>query len=206
MSDATRDSILAAARRLFVEHGFAGASLSDIAAAAGVTKSLIHHHFGSKQGLWDAMKEECAATYTSQLAATLAAQPPDVGLLKESLASYYEFLRRNPDEVRLFAWLFLEGKNDCPPGELELLRLGAERLRDGQAQGTIRGDLQPGYILAVALCSMVRWFQNRELFQQVLPKLGVDQLDDGFRDTLLTILIDGVVARPPVPPAPPSGT
>lgn len=196
MSDATRTTILAAARRLFVAHGFAGASLSDIAAAAGVTKSLIHHHFGSKQGLWDAMKEEFAASYTGHLSSVIVGQQADVGLLRDSLTRYFEFLRQNPDEVRLLAWLFLEGKNECPQGELDLLRLGAERLREGQAQGRIRGDLQPGYILAVALCAMVRWFQNRELFQPLLPAGSAEQHDDGFRDALLAILAEGVTARP----------
>ena len=46
--EGTRAAILEAARRIFVERGPAAVALSEIAEASGVTKSLIHHHFGSK--------------------------------------------------------------------------------------------------------------------------------------------------------------
>jgi len=48
---ATREAILAAARRLFAERGFEGASMRAIAAEAGVDAALITHFFGSKANL-----------------------------------------------------------------------------------------------------------------------------------------------------------
>ncbi len=50
-----RERILLAAIRLFGERGFAGASVRDIAAEAGVSLGLIRHHFGSKQGVREAL-------------------------------------------------------------------------------------------------------------------------------------------------------
>ncbi len=47
----TRDALLEAARRLFAERGYEGASLRAIAAAAGVDASLVAHFFGSKADL-----------------------------------------------------------------------------------------------------------------------------------------------------------
>jgi AcrR family transcriptional regulator len=47
----TRDAILVAARRLFAERGFQGASMRAIAAEAGVDAALITHFFGSKANL-----------------------------------------------------------------------------------------------------------------------------------------------------------
>lgn len=47
----TREAILAAAGRLFAEHGFEGASMRSIAAEAGVDAALITHFFGSKANL-----------------------------------------------------------------------------------------------------------------------------------------------------------
>jgi AcrR family transcriptional regulator len=49
---ATRESIADAARRLFAERGFDGASVRAIAAAAGIDPSLVIRHFGSKEGLY----------------------------------------------------------------------------------------------------------------------------------------------------------
>jgi AcrR family transcriptional regulator len=50
-SSTSREAILAAARRLFAERGYAGTSMRAIATEAGVDASLIVHFFGSKSGL-----------------------------------------------------------------------------------------------------------------------------------------------------------
>ena len=46
----TRSAVLEAARRLFLEHGFAGATMSDIASAAGVSVQTVYKAFGNKPG------------------------------------------------------------------------------------------------------------------------------------------------------------
>ena len=48
---ATRDRIVDAAREMLVEHGHAGTSTRAVADHAGVRLSLVHYHFGGKQGL-----------------------------------------------------------------------------------------------------------------------------------------------------------
>ena len=50
----TREAIRAAARRLFAERGFEGASMRAIASEAGVDAALITHFFGSKANLLSA--------------------------------------------------------------------------------------------------------------------------------------------------------
>ena len=46
-----RARIRDAALRLFAERGMDGATIRDIARAAGVSAGLVRHHFGSKDGL-----------------------------------------------------------------------------------------------------------------------------------------------------------
>ncbi|MFC5184263.1 TetR/AcrR family transcriptional regulator [Actinomadura harenae] len=48
----TREQILTAARTMFAEKGFDGASLRAIAREAGVDPALVHHYFGSKEGVF----------------------------------------------------------------------------------------------------------------------------------------------------------
>ncbi|TPX04217.1 TetR/AcrR family transcriptional regulator [Protaetiibacter mangrovi] len=48
----TREAIRAAAAELFPAGGYAGTSVRDIAAAAGVDAALIIRHFGSKEALF----------------------------------------------------------------------------------------------------------------------------------------------------------
>lgn len=50
----TRSEILDAARGLFAERGFAGASIRAIAATAGVDPALVHHYYGTKDDLFRA--------------------------------------------------------------------------------------------------------------------------------------------------------
>lgn len=47
----TRQRILAAAEELFAKHGFAGASLRRVTAAAKVNLAAVNYHFGSKEKL-----------------------------------------------------------------------------------------------------------------------------------------------------------
>lgn len=51
----TRRQILAAALKLFPARGVHGVSIEAVADAAGVSRGIVYHHYGSKRGLLDAM-------------------------------------------------------------------------------------------------------------------------------------------------------
>ncbi|MEV5825594.1 helix-turn-helix domain-containing protein [Spirillospora sp. NPDC052242] len=53
----TREALLAAAERLWAEHGIHGASLDDVAAAAGLTKGAVYSNFTGKTDLLLALLE-----------------------------------------------------------------------------------------------------------------------------------------------------
>ncbi len=53
--DERRIKILAAATRLFARKGYDGASMSGIAAAAGITKPVLYDHFASKDALFETL-------------------------------------------------------------------------------------------------------------------------------------------------------
>lgn len=55
----TKDTILEAALATFIEKGFSGASISQIAKTAQINQSLIYHHFKSKEDLWGCVKKHC---------------------------------------------------------------------------------------------------------------------------------------------------
>lgn len=58
MMEATRAKLIAAARRAFTEKGYAGTSMDDLTAAAGLTRGALYHNFGDKRGLLAAVVEE----------------------------------------------------------------------------------------------------------------------------------------------------
>jgi AcrR family transcriptional regulator len=62
MSDIkTKEKILDAAEKLFVDNGFSATSLRAIIKEAGVNTASVHYHFGSKEGLIDAVFERRVA-------------------------------------------------------------------------------------------------------------------------------------------------
>ena len=48
----TRERLLAEGLRAFTTSGFDGTSLRDVERRAGVSRGLVAHHFGTKDGLW----------------------------------------------------------------------------------------------------------------------------------------------------------
>jgi AcrR family transcriptional regulator len=55
--EATRAALIATARRLFADRGFAGVAAEEIVSAAGVTRGALYHHFDGKAGLFQAVFE-----------------------------------------------------------------------------------------------------------------------------------------------------
>lgn len=69
-----RQRLIRTSLALFAERGFDGVTVRDIAAASGVSIGLINHHFGSKEGLREAVDEHFMAQFEEVL---LALPGPD---------------------------------------------------------------------------------------------------------------------------------
>jgi AcrR family transcriptional regulator len=63
----TRAKLVAAARHAFGTVGYAGASMDDLTAQAGLTRGALYHHFGDKKGLLQAVIGEIDAEMTARL-------------------------------------------------------------------------------------------------------------------------------------------
>jgi AcrR family transcriptional regulator len=74
----TRQDLIDAARVVFAERGIAGATTRLIAAEAGVDASMIQHHFGSKDGLFQAVLA-IPVDPAKVLAPMFSASPYDAG-------------------------------------------------------------------------------------------------------------------------------
>ncbi len=186
--DATRERILDAAESVFAEHGFHGASLRDLAEAAGVTRSLIHHHFGSKEGLWIAVSDRLFETYRAWQSALLRDGGFGIEGFEESIRQFFLFLDSSPNFARLRAWANAARNAEKPHRDLVLQ--GIDRLREMQARGEIRSDIDPASAL-IALFNLVEhWFEARTTLEDRFGDALPDNHD--FLEDLVRILVQGI--------------
>jgi len=68
-TEETRATLLATARRVFTEHGYADTSMDDLTAQANLTRGALYHHFGDKKGLLAAVVDQIDAETDRRLQA-----------------------------------------------------------------------------------------------------------------------------------------
>jgi AcrR family transcriptional regulator len=72
MIAATTAKLIEVARRAFAEQGYAEASMDAICAEAGLTRGALYHHFGGKEGLFEAVVRRVNEEVNARLEARFA--------------------------------------------------------------------------------------------------------------------------------------
>lgn len=91
-----KERILETARRLFVENGYKGTSIRDIAVAADVNVAMVNYYFRSKQGLFEIIFDESASKLLNKIFSIIGSDLPFSELLDSWVSSYFEMLMANP--------------------------------------------------------------------------------------------------------------
>ena len=89
-SAATSEALVAAARPLFAEHGYAAVATDQIARAAGVTRGALYHQFAGKEQLFAAVFEQVEAEIADRLAARLTAGGDPIAVLHDGIDGWLE--------------------------------------------------------------------------------------------------------------------
>lgn len=147
--EGVKRNILAAAREAFVEHGFAGARVDDIAARTETSKRMIYYYFGDKRGLYVAVLEDAYAGirgHEQQLDLTVL--PPREALARLA-GETFDYHARYPDFVRLvmdenihYARHIEKSERVQAVNNTALSTIGAIYDR-GLAEGVFRAGLEP---------------------------------------------------------------
>jgi AcrR family transcriptional regulator len=148
----TRDVILEAARWVFAERGYDGATVRGVAAQAGVDPALLYHYFGSKQQLFVAAME---ITYDWQTALpTILSGPP--AQMGERLVRFILTLWESPQTQPLLLGAVRSAATDPVAAGMvrHLLAEGpfmALAQAIGAPDGELRAMLAASHVMGVAL-------------------------------------------------------
>lgn len=184
-----RERLLATASELFTRRGYAATSVREIVSGAGVTKPLLYHHFGSKEGIFLALVGRLEREMEDRLDAARLEPGTPLQRIRAICQSVYAIADGREPEVRLLYAIYYGPPQGTPEVDIEALpqRIEAalaEAVRAGMACGEIRrGDVR--YTTLALQGSLITAIECHIAERQ--PSLGPEGLD-----RLLDVILRGV--------------
>ena len=185
-----RRQLIEAARRVFAERGFRGATTKQIAAAAGITEALIFQHFPDKDSLYAAILDLQASTPSNDewLSALEASATRDdasvIRMLYTGLIAQYE---RDPDLLRLMVFSALEGhplSRHAHGRAARLYRFLEVFIKKGQRAGRFRPG-SAAFLARATIALPIHYVLQRQLFKTPWPPLeAAEMIEAGVAFTL----------------------
>ena len=153
---ATRQRILAAARRLLVENDGA-LEMAWVARKAGLSQGIAYHHFGSREGLIEAIVNQFYDKLDDEV--TMAPLAHFARWEEREVArteSYIRFMTSEPLGPVVLTRLNRTPAVAAVEAErwTRLTQEGARNIADGQRRGVVRSELAPELLAALVLGAM----------------------------------------------------
>ncbi|MCB0606153.1 MAG: TetR/AcrR family transcriptional regulator [Lewinellaceae bacterium] len=92
----TEQKIKDAARLVFLQKGYAGARMEEIAAHAGITKAMLHYYFRSKEKLFEVIFDEVFRSAIPRISTVLTSDLDTIGKIEAFVDAYIGILMENP--------------------------------------------------------------------------------------------------------------
>lgn len=194
----SHDRILQSARRLFSSDGYENATTSAIARMAGTSESQLIKHFGSKEGLLEAIFDHA----WQRMGAGIGPALEPLTSPREKLVALTELMisaLENDKELRTL--MLLEGRRIRKHGHMVLLTRGFLNVL-GAVDGLLAqmlevGELRPGLNVEAVRSALVGAFEGL-LRDQLLAERGVDypaRFDGRELRAAFRAALDGFLAR-----------
>ena len=135
-----RREILDVAEQLFVEHGYEGTSLEQIAAGCGFSVGSIYNFFRNKDALYSAALERHATSLGTSFRASAEAATSGIDKVVEMARAAVHDLRGHPRQARLtLTSMGMDLDADVDRTSFRaVLEAYAEAIGEGQRDGTVR--------------------------------------------------------------------
>jgi TetR/AcrR family transcriptional regulator, fatty acid metabolism regulator protein len=136
-----RERILHAAERVFADHGFYNAKVSEIARQAGVADGTIYLYFKSKDDLLISLFESRMERVCGDLTAAVDACQGAEAKLEAFIRTYLEMVRREPKVAEVLTIELRQSskfmKEYANPRFADLLKIIGQVVADGQRAGEL---------------------------------------------------------------------
>ncbi|TWH02727.1 TetR/AcrR family transcriptional regulator [Pseudoxanthomonas taiwanensis] len=181
----TRDMLLSRACELAARVGLEGVSIGELANAAGMSKSGVFAHFGSREDLVRQTLEWAAAGFTDQVLVPALRRPRGLPRLQAVIEGWMDWILAHPDGC---VFLGAISEYDGRPGPMrEFVTELMERWR-GVVETAVRkaveeGHLRPGTdpkLLAFELHGLMYGLHHVRLHDPQAPELARRALHDLF--------------------------
>jgi TetR/AcrR family transcriptional regulator len=96
-----RPKLIELARGIFAQAGYAGASLSQIASAAGIRKASLYHHFDTKEALYLSVLDSVIGDLQKVFIAAISGTGSFTDRLHEATHVAVNYLAKNPDAAKI---------------------------------------------------------------------------------------------------------
>ena len=192
-----RKQILEAARGVCAEKGFAGTTLDDIAEEAGVSRALVIQHFGSKEGVYEALSEVAARAHPLEEDLEVKrriVEKDDFGVFRACAEHVFESNMRDAERsnLRLTVYSMLEN-----PGLFRRYTEARDGAWDGvisyiearQAEGAFR-PVDPRHVVEGFRSLVVHWAA------EVMYREEPPQREAFYHmiDEMIRLILDGIRA------------
>jgi TetR/AcrR family transcriptional regulator len=192
-SDRTRKLILKHAMTEFAAKGYDGARVDSIARRCALSKNMLYHYFGSKEGLFIAVLEDAYTTFrASQQDIEIRSTDP-VEAMRGLIAHTFSALLENQKFIALLNSENLHKGRHIRRSRLirslydPLIDTIREILQKGAAQGVFRGNLDPVHLYVSLSALAYHYISNQYTLNMAL---GIDFTTRKRRAGWLTYITD----------------
>lgn len=170
LDTSTEEKILAAAKKIFTEKGYAATKVRDIAAEADINLSLVNYYFRSKEKLFEVIMAENVNILFEKIGPVLNDEQTTLSDKLRFIAEYYiNILLINPDFSKFIVNEVLSGSNKIPAvvSKRKLIKQSnyAKQVLSLQAEGKVK--FHPLHILMNLMGLIIFPFLGRKLFGQI---------------------------------------
>jgi AcrR family transcriptional regulator len=196
----TESQILDAAKKIFVQKGFAGARMQEIADEANINKAMLHYYFRNKESLFERILENAIDAVFPKLVESLMTEGTVIQKLERLVNSYIDVILEN-SYLPMFLLHEISqnrmGMIDKMKSKMEqhhVLAQFSKQVLEEQARGILK-PIMPQHILLTVMSLIIFPFMAKPVFLKMLdiPKPLFNQMMEERKEVVINFLKAGLL-------------